>query len=470
MSFPSSPDRAAGASPPARAAGESSSPRSSSLPPVGALAIQLDPVGGIAGDMFVAAMVDALPWLRAPVEAALAAIKPASAPPAAFRETANGGLRALSFGLASSPAADAATHVHGNADAHRIHGSGDAEPHRRHAHGSTYAAIRDELAHAPLDAAVRRHALALLDLLADAEARVHGIARESVHFHELADWDSRMDVVAAGAIAAALEVAQWTASAPPRGGGTIRTAHGVLPVPGPATARLLEGYPWRDDGIGGERVTPTGAAILRHLVPADACDAASASGRLLAQGFGAGTRTLPGVPNVLRVLVFERSEVVDDERVALVEFDVDDMTGEELALAADRLRAVEGAIDVSVGTRAGKKGRIVADFRVLARVGAANAVADACFAETSTLGLRLREERRRVLSRREIDVDAGGTSLRVKVATRPDGTTTAKAAHDDVAATPGLAARRRARAGAEERAIANAEMPTTGAKSTKGAA
>jgi hypothetical protein len=439
MSSPSSPDASTEADPPAPAS----------------LAIHLDLVGGIAGDMFVAAMVDALPALRAPVLAALAVMRPAGTPPPAFRATSNGGLRALSFGLESSHAA-----------------------HGHDAHGSGYATIRDELVRAPLAAAVRRHALALFDLLADAEARVHGIARDAVHFHELADWDSRMDVVAAGAIAAALEGAHWSASAPPRGGGTIRTAHGVLPVPGPATAQLLDGYPWRDDGVAGERVTPTGAAILRHLVPADACDAANASGRLRAQGFGAGTRTLPGVPNVLRVLVFDRGGAagdehgkgLTDERVALLEFDVDDMTGEELALAADRLRAVAGAIDVSVGTRAGKKGRIVADFRVLARVGAADAVGDACFAETSTLGLRLREERRRVLSRREVDVDAGGTSLRVKVATRPDGTTTAKAAHDDVAVTPGLAMRRRARAGAEERAIADVEAAPPGATPAKGAA
>jgi len=427
-----------------------SSPESSPdvvLPAPASLAIHLDLVGGIAGDMFVAAMVDAIASLHAPVAAALAAMQPKGASAPAFRDTTNGGLRARSFGLAAPPAA-----------------------HDRDDHGSSYAMIRDELARAPLDAAVRRHALALLGLLADAEARVHGIARDAVHFHELADWDSRMDVVAAGAIAAALEGAQWSASAPPRGGGTMRTAHGVLPVPGPATARLLEGYPWRDDGVAGERVTPTGAAILRHLVSPDACDAGHVGGRLVAQGFGAGTRTLPGVPNVLRVLVFERQAAVADERVALVEFDVDDMTGEELALAADRLRAVAGAIDVSVGTRAGKKGRIVADFRVLARVAAADAVADACFAETSTLGLRLREERRRVLPRREVRIDAEGAHLRVKVAARPDGTATAKTAHDDVAATPGLAARRRARAAGEARAIAGAEATAPGAAPTKGTA
>jgi uncharacterized protein (TIGR00299 family) protein len=412
------------------------------LPAPASLAIHLDLVGGIAGDMFVAAMVDALPGLRAPVEAALTAVKPRNAPLPAFRETANGGLRALAFGLASTPGIDAATHLHEHADTHRHDG-----------HGSGYLAIRDEIARAPLNAAARRHALALLELLADAEARVHGTTRDAVHFHELADWDSRMDVVAAGAIAAALDGARWTASAPPRGGGTVRTAHGMLPVPGPATARLLEGYPWRDDGIAGERVTPTGAAILRHLVSPETCDTGHVGGQLLAQGFGAGTRTLPGVPNVLRALVFEQREAIADERVALVEFDVDDMTGEELALAADRLRMVEGAIDVSVGTRTGKKGRIVADFRVLARAATADVVADACFAETSTLGLRLREERRRVLPRREVDVDAEGVRLRVKVAHRPDGTTTAKAAHDNVAARRGLAARRRLRATGEAQAL-----------------
>jgi hypothetical protein len=416
-----------------------SSPESSpeiALPAPASLAIHLDLVGGIAGDMFVAAMVDALPALRAPVLAALDAVRPAGAPPPAFRETANGGLRALAFGLAESPAAP------GHDD-----------------HGSRHATIRDELARAPLDASVRRHALALLDLLADAEARVHGIARDAVHFHELADWDSRMDVVAVGAIAAALDGAQWSASAPPRGGGTVRTAHGVLPVPGPATACLLEGYPWRDDGIAGERVTPTGAAILRYLISPDACDTGHAGGRLLAQGFGAGTRTLSGVPNVLRVLALEQRNATADERVALVEFDVDDMTGEELALAADRLRAVDGAIDVSVGTRAGKKGRIVADFRVLARVAAADAVADACFAETSTLGLRLREERRRVLPRREVGVHAEGMQLHVKVTHRPDGTTTAKTAHDDVAAARGLATRRRLRVAGEAQALDDEAAP-----------
>ena len=431
-----------------------SSPEAAAPPAPGSLAIHLDLVGGISGDMFVAAMVDAFPMLAGPVLAELAQIQPRGAASPALRETTSAGLRARGFGLvpgghAGPPAAvDRDAHGHAREHMHDLAHDGG---------GSSYPQLRADLARAPLSAATRRHALALLELLAQAEAAVHGVAAEEVHFHELADWDSRMDLVAAGAIAAALEGARWTASALPLGGGTVRTAHGLLPVPAPATARLLAGYPWRDDGVPGERVTPTGAAILRHLVPATACGARRDGGRLVASGSGAGTRSLEGIPNLLRALVFARDDVVDADRVAVLEFDIDDMSGEEIALAADRLRAMPGVLDVSVGSRAGKKGRPIADYRVLARADAADAVVRACFSETSTLGLRLREERRRTLPRAEVACAVGDAALSVKVATRPGGERTAKAAHDDVAASDGLAARRRARAAAEARALGDGD-------------
>ncbi len=417
-----------------------SSADATALPPPASLSIHLDLVGGIAGDMFVAALVDALPALGRPVLDALAAVQPAGSAAPAFHEATAGGLRAQRFGLASASAST------------REHRHGADAPEHEHA-GTAYSELRREIGGAPLSAPIRKHALALLALLAGAEARVHGIAVDDVHFHELADWDSMLDIVAAGCIAAELEGAHWTSSAPPLGGGQVHTAHGVLPVPAPATTALLIGYPWRDDGVGGERVTPTGAAILRYFVTPEACATRREGGRLAAVGCGAGTRELQGIANMLRVLVVERETPQESDTVAVFEFDVDDMTGEEIALAAERLRAKAGVIDVSIGTRVGKKGRPQVEFRLLGEAQAADAIAEACFTETSTLGLRLREERRRLVPRTEVAAAVAGATLRVKVAARPGGERTAKAAHDDIASSPGLAERRRKRNAGERRAL-----------------
>ncbi len=429
------------------------------LPSPKSLAIHLDLVGGLAGDMFVAALVDAFPALAAPVLAELAAVQPRGGPAPGFRVTSTGGLRAQGFGLLPQ-----------SARANRLDSSDKTRaragaPHAHENPGTPYRTLRGRLVEAPLSPATREHALALLALLADAEARVHGVAVDAVHFHELADWDSLLDVVAAGCIAARLDGAHWSASTLPLGGGTVRTAHGVLPVPAPATSVLLAGYAWHDDGIAGERVTPTGAAILRHLVPAARCGGPRDAGRLLATGCGAGTRKIAGMPNIVRALVVERASAAtadtDGDVVSVLEFDVDDMTGEEIAVAADRLRAEAGVLDVSVGTRHGKKGRPLADFRLLARPEASEAIARACLTETSTLGLRLREERRRVLRRTDVATEVtsplGDLAIEVKVAERPGGGRTAKAAHDDVVATHGHGERRRIRATAVRRALKGAE-------------
>jgi uncharacterized protein (TIGR00299 family) protein len=405
-----------------------SSPDPVAMPPK-SLAIHLDLVGGISGDMFVAAMIDALPSLTGPLHADLAAVQPAGAQSPAFVTATSGALRARRFGLVAA-----------------------RKPSPPHA-GTTYVSMRGRIAASPLSPAARTHALALLALLANAEAQVHNISVDDVHFHELGDWDSLLDIVAAGSIAGALEGAHWSASALPLGSGIVHTAHGALPIPTPATTRLLEGYPWQDDGIGGERVTPTGAAIVRHLVPATACAARREAGRLIATGCGAGTRELPGLANIVRALVFAHAHTDESDAVTVVEFDVDDMTGEEIGGAADHLRAVAGVIDVSIGMRSGKKGRPVADFRLLAQPHAVDVVAKACFAETSTLGLRVRDERRRILPRADVATAIGGTTISVKVTERPEGARTAKAAHDDVADAPALRARRRARAAAERRAL-----------------
>ncbi len=414
-------------------------------------AIHLDAVGGISGDMFVAAMLDARPDLRERVLAEAAAVLPEGTGGPALTEATSGALRALRFGLAGTPATEPAqspTHSHDDA---RHHDGPAAEP--AHHGGDTTGSFADMCARiraARLTRATADHAVAILTILAEAEAAIHRVPVSEVHFHELADWDSLLDVTAAGSIAAALEGARWTVSPLPRGGGLVRTRHGLLPVPAPATASILTGFTWRDDDIPGERVTPTGAAILRHLAAESRPDAAL--GRLEAVGTGAGTRNLPGMPNILRALVFEAAAWAGLDRVSVLSFEIDDMSGEEIAIAADRLRQLAGVVDLSIGQRSGKKGRPMHAFYLLVQPDRTEAAVERCFLETSTIGLRVREERRVVLPRelqrsKHEDVEVG-----VKTVRRPGVRTTAKAESDDLAGDS-LDARRRLKQRAEQAAL-----------------
>jgi uncharacterized protein (DUF111 family) len=262
--------------------------------------------------------------------------------------------------------------------------------------------------------------------------------------------DSIADIVGAAHVIAAVGAEVWSVSALPLGSGRVRTAHGLMPVPGPATALLLEGFAFVDDDAPGERVTPTGAAILRHL-----CDPkAEVRGRprvLRRSGVGFGSRTLPGVSNCLRALVFEAAETSaawDEEALSVIEFEIDDQSAEDLAVALDRLRALPAVIDAVQTPTFGKKGRMMAAVRLLVRMEGAAAVTEAVFRETTTLGLRRHEARRAVLRRRERVVD----EVRVKTAERPGGAT-AKAEVDDAQSLDGHAARARLRHVAETAAL-----------------
>lgn len=381
------------------------------------LAIRLDAVGGVAGDMFVAALLDASPELCPRVLQDAAAVLPEGAGEPVLAAGLSGGLHCRRFRLNAPEQAARAQH-------------------------ETFPDMVSRIEAASLHAGTASHAVAILRHLAEAEAAIHRVPIEQVHFHEIADWDSLMDVTAAGSIAAALDGASWSVSPLPRGDGLVRTRHGMLPVPAPATARLLEGFLLRDDGIGGERVTPTGAAILRHLV---VDPNASVAGRLHATGTGAGTRELPGQPNILRACLFETIAAAPaEEEIVIVEFEVDDMTGEELAVAADHLRATSGVRDVLLIPALGKKGRPVHGFRLLVEPLARDAVQDACFAETATIGLRWQRVRRAILPRSATMAHGA----RIKTVTRPTGLES-KAESDDLATISGLAARRRAKRSAE---------------------
>ncbi len=386
--------------------------------------LHLDPLGGVAGDMFVAAMLDAAPEQAAACRDAVAAV--ARVPCRVLRH--HDGVLAGARFVVDAPAAD--------------------HPH------VAWRDIRARLLAAPLDAAVRHHALGIFGELAAAEARVHGIAAEEVAFHEVGAVDSLADIVAAAVLIAAQDdgdgPASWTCAPLPLGAGRVQTAHGWLPVPAPATALLLEGFATIDDGIGGERVTPTGAAILRHLRAHEPAPAGAR--RLLGSGVGFGTRRLPGLPNVLRVLVSAHpadAREAGTRDLAVISFEVDDQTPEDLAAGLDCIRAVPGVHDAVQMPAFGKKGRMAAHVQVLAAPAALEQAVAICFAETSTIGLRIAMVAGRTLGRSAAEVAVDGRTVRVKRAARPGGGITAKAESDDLRAADGQAARARLRRAAE---------------------
>jgi len=319
-----------------------------------------------------------------------------------------------------------------------------------HHHSHTpFAEIRSHLQASALKATVRDHATGIFTVLAQAEARVHGKTVDTVSFHEVGEWDSIADIVGAAFLIDALAPATWSVGALPLGSGRVRTAHGSLPVPTPATVLLLEDFEFVDDGLEGERVTPTGAAILRHLGCAQVRD--RRTGKLRRTGIGFGNRSFPGLSNVLRVLAFEETRTGSGgDEVAQILFEVDDQTPEDLAIAIDKLRAQPSVFDVLQTPAFGKKGRMTMHVQVLADPADLENVFDACFNETTTIGLRYQVLQRRKLIRAGRTVAAGGRQVRVKVTERP-GKKTAKLEADDLLnLTGGRVERDRLRQDAEQ--------------------
>jgi pyridinium-3,5-bisthiocarboxylic acid mononucleotide nickel chelatase len=379
--------------------------------------IHLDPVGGIAGDMFIAAMLDAFPELATPM---LVAIRSAGLPPVvdaviqSFQDFALTGLRFIV--TEPSPSSDAAL-VANTADHH----------HRG------FADIVASLRASDLEPKVRERAIAIFGALAEVEGKIHGVATEDVSFHELGGWDSIADIVGAAYLIEACGASSWSIGALPKGSGTVKTAHGPLPVPSPATARLLEGFAWHDDGRPGERVTPTGAAIVRNLGCSSRLPASAI--RLMKSGFGFGTRRFIGMSNTLRAMVFgdEPTNNLIREEISVIEFELDDQTAEDIALALTQIREMSGVMDVLQMPAFGKKGRLATHIQILCEPAVLENVFDTCFRQTGTLGLRYHTSQRVILRREETKVSVQGETFQVKIAARPDGEFTAKLEADSVA-------------------------------------
>lgn len=400
--------------------------------------IQLDPLGGIAGDMFIAAFLDAWPEHAAGVTAAIRAAGLPVDWETSLQDHSDGIFSGKRFLVIEPPPSSF------------VAAPGAHAPH------VPFRALRARLTASSLDVPVRDRAVAVFELLAQAEAAVHGVPVDEVTFHEVGAWDSVADIVGAAYLIEALRIESWSLGPVPLGSGRVTTAHGAMPVPTPATARLLEGFSVIDDGVGGERVTPTGAAILQHLArtlgrPSQRSPQARRIGR---NGTGFGTRTLRGISNSLRVLSFDAAAAPDQQDVVgVVTFEIDDQTAEDLALAIDALRERNDVLDVLQIPALGKKGRMVAHVQVLCRREALQSVIDACFTETTTIGLRWSLSARAKLARAEVQVDEGGQQVTVKIAERPDGERSAKSGSEDVRATGGRVHRDERRRNAERKAL-----------------
>lgn len=387
------------------------------------LHIHIDAVGGLSGDMFIASMLDAFPDLIKPIRQHL---------------TDAGILEHVSIQqtseLANGITATAIEFIPTASNPRPTH-------HYKH--------IRSRLQASTLDRAVLTRTIAIFDLLAASEAKVHGVAVDDVHFHEIADWDSQADIVAAACIIEHTKAVSWSCSTLPMGRGSVQTEHGRLPVPAPATTELLHGFTLHDDGESGERITPTGAAILAHLIePANY--AHRPNGQLTCSGTGCGKKRFKSVANIARILAFN---IVDEhsiltnshlqyDSVGVISFEVDDMTPEELSIGIDYLRATTGVIDISHHTRVGKKNRSVFSLHILCEPDQQTQVVQACFLQTTTIGLRTSTTSRTILKRQHSDIELNDQAYPVKRSERQDGIISTKIEADTLANYSTLVERR----------------------------
>lgn len=310
----------------------------------------------------------------------------------------------------------------------------DEHAHEHHRHWSDIREMLAEGHRRGLPLGTFERSVAIFEVLARAESEVHAVAIDDVHFHEVGAVDSIVDIVGAAWCLDRLGIDRCTVSPIATGSGYVNTEHGRLPVPAPATALLLRGFDVRMGDGAGELVTPTGAAIL-----AATAKSMQPLMSLEASGAGAGTMRLADRPNVLRVFVGSADEVSDEELVVL-ECDVDDMTPAALSAACEQLR-LAGARDVSVLPLQMKKNRLGMRLSVLADPALLDKLSEAILQHTSSIGLRYRAVRRSVLVRRIEVVETSGGPVRVKIVMRPDGCESVEPEFDDVARRAAISGR-----------------------------
>ncbi len=372
--------------------------------------LYFDCFAGAAGDMILGALVDAGMPIEA-LQAALGSLAVEGCHVTADR-VVKGGIASIKFRVhepvpvAAPGAADAPAHKH---------------YHLKH--------IRAAIGRSALSDAGKARANRLFTRLAEAEAAIHGSTLEKVHLHEVGALDSIIDIV--GAVFALEWFAADRVVVSPMnvGGGMVRSAHGVFPVPAPATLHVLGDAPVYSSGLPYELLTPTGALVLTEYATAYGPVPAMRVERI---GYGAGDRDLPETPNVLRVLVGTMAEAAPAVRVAVVNCEIDDMNPQIFGPLMDRLYA-GGALEVYYQPVQMKKNRPGTLVTIVCRPDDRRALTDLVFAETTTIGVRYQEMARECLARETVPVTTPWGEVRIKVARRDGRLLNAQPEFDDVA-------------------------------------
>jgi pyridinium-3,5-bisthiocarboxylic acid mononucleotide nickel chelatase len=312
---------------------------------------------------------------------------------------------------AHSPSVDAAggpAHEHDHAHEHSHEVS--------HNHGRGLTEIKQLISGASISGTAKSNAIAIFEALGIAEAKSHDTSLDSVHFHEVGAVDAIVDIVCAAVGSEALEVDEIICSPLNVGGGTVKCAHGTFPVPAPATVELLANAPVYSSGIQAELVTPTGAAIVKTLVSRFA---QFPEMKIEKSGYGAGSRDFPGHPNVVRLTLGEASASLGkntaSDTVTVLEANLDDLNPQVFGYVMDRLFQ-EGALDAFAMPVQMKKNRPGTLLTVLCKPEDTARITQLIFAETTTLGVRRREETRQTLARRWQNVRTSWGEVRIKIA------------------------------------------------------
>ena len=391
----------------------------------------VDCFSGISGDMFLAALVDAgvSPKLFEETVAALnigAKLEISKVNRSGITATK---VDVIINGQKDSPRdSKTSTHDHGHEHGHHPHDDHhqhhhEAHPHS-HEHGRGLTAIRELINRSKISPRAKTTAIFIFEKLGAAESKIHNVPIDKIHFHEVGATDALVDIVCAAVGAEALAVDEIICSPLNVGGGTVECAHGTFPVPSPATIELLKGAPVYSSGLQAELVTPTGAAIVATLATRFS---QFPEMKIEKTGYGAGTYGFPGLANVLRITIGDTSSwgagvparegsgTTSQDTITVLEANLDDLNPQVFGYVMDRLLEA-GALDVFATPIQMKKSRPGSLLTVLAKPEDAPKLTEIVFAETTTLGVRRREESRQILARKWTTVPTRFGDVRIKIA------------------------------------------------------